>query len=261
MRISPFLRRPPVSILRLIVLLAVPPMVGRAIADGGSGTAAAAPAADDEVPFVHRPDAADARRIVITTRSPKPAPTVAVFAPRTTLGETIKERPAIWWYLSRDTELPVKIAVNEPKRDEPLVEVTLRGKHMNGFHRFDLGAEDVPQISFKPGVPYEFAVSVVVNENSPSANPASIAKIQRTTRERPRGVDDQKDLYARAQKYREASLWYDYVDDLNNAIESNDKRVADLITRRRNLLAQEDLLFTRDGDVILKAANGQGGKP
>jgi hypothetical protein len=108
---------------------------------------------------------APSRRVGGSSRgATDPLPNVMVLAPDH-VGLTISETPALYWYLSRPTSVRVEVTLIDDKGESPLVEYAVRNATGPAVHRVDLAARGV---ALRPGVEYQWSVSVVPDANERS---------------------------------------------------------------------------------------------
>jgi hypothetical protein len=215
-----------------------------------------AQAEDDD--FVPRSGAPPASRTGGASRGASAAASAAnvtLLAPADTIGLTTREQPVIHWYLSADTDKPIEIAINDPKKlDEPVLEATFKGPHKAGLHKLDLSSlkQDDKPVKLSPNVKYDMVVEVVTSGtgNGASANPNATCKIMRLDpKDTPADAATEKDKAKLASVYGKQGIWFDYIDALNAAIAENPKDES-LAERRTKALAAQRITWTPDGKIV-----------
>lgn len=213
----------------------------------GFGHGAAAQDAD-EVEFVPRTSAPPARRVGAGTRAPndaKPLRAVAL-APKQTLGYTLSEQPAVYFALSRATDKPIEIAVNDLGNVEnPVAELTLEKGHAAGLFKLALSkvkGTDGKPVRLAEGRRYEV---VLASEENPNDNAVTqIARVKSDGGEPPA-----KDRFAAgAAWYAKQGVWFDAIDSLNRGLEKTPDD-AKLLKMRKKLLAGQGLVQGDDGSI------------
>ena len=212
-------------------------------------------AQEDDEDFVPRSGAPPASRTGGASRGASAeasAATVTIFAPADTVGLTTRAQPVLHWYLSADTDKPIELAINDPKKlDEPVLETTLKGPHKAGLHKLDLSKakQGGKPVKLEPGVKYDVVVEVATSTNGASANPNATCKIMRLDpKEVPAGLATEKDKAKLASAYGKQGVWFDYIDALNASIEATPQDES-LIERRTKALATQRITWNADGTV------------
>jgi Domain of Unknown Function (DUF928) len=153
-------------------------------------------------------------------------------------GLTISEQPALYWFISSATTLPVEVTISDPRAIQPILETRLPGPVQPGVHRIKLADHGV---RLAPGVAYRWSVSVISDVNRRSRDILAGGVIERV--EAPTGLRQKLALTPSDQYpfiYADAGLWYDALDSISNLIElrPND---AQLQKQRSALLTQVGL--------------------
>lgn len=181
---------------------------------------------------------APARRVGGSSRGVTALPAVLVLAPDH-VGLTASENPSLYWYLSRPTSVRVEITLIDDKGETPLIEYALENAQGPAVHRLDLAKHD---IRLKPGVEYQWSISVVPNPKERSNDVMAGAAVKRVEAPaavgalRARGVG--ADELARA--YASEGLWYDAIAAYSELIEKSPRDRA-LREQRAALLEQVGL--------------------
>lgn len=159
---------------------------------------------------------------------------LSVLAPDHT-GLTTRDQPALYWFISRPTSSPVEVTVVDPNATDPLLETQLKPPIAAGIHRIKLSDYNV---SLKPGVAYQWYVSVVPDSQRRSKDILAGGSVERVT-----PPADVSSKLAQAPKndaaaaYADAGIWYDAVAALLDMLESSPKD-AGLLAQRNALLRQ-----------------------
>jgi hypothetical protein len=157
---------------------------------------------------------------------------LSVLAPDHT-GLTTQEQPALYWFISRPSSSPVELTVVDPSAADPLLELQLKPPIKAGVHRIGLADHNV---RLKPGVAYQWYVSVVPDSGRRSKDILSGGSVERV--DTPEDVKARLGGAARAQVpavYADAGIWYDAVAALQELIDASPRDGA-LLTQRSELL-------------------------
>jgi hypothetical protein len=150
-------------------------------------------------------------------------------------GMTVSGQPALYWYISAPTSLPVELTVMDPEATQPLLEVKIPTPIEPGIHRLRLADHGVRLAS---GVAYRWYVAVVPDAGRRSRDILAGGAIQR--------IDPSSELVARLGQarrdelpsvYAEAGLWYDALAAMSEQIDAAPDDAA-LRQRRAALLTQ-----------------------
>ena len=154
-------------------------------------------------------------------------------------GLTISEQPALYWFISGATTLPVEVTISDPRAVQPLLETRLPGPVQPGVHRIKLADHGV---RLAPGVAYQWSVTVISDVNRRSRDILAGGVIERV--EAPTGLREKLAQTPPSEQlpfiYAEAGLWYDALASISDLIEirPND---AQLRKERSALLTQVGL--------------------
>jgi hypothetical protein len=169
---------------------------------------------------------------------------LSVLAPDHT-GLTTREQPSLYWFISRPSSSPVELTVVDPDAADPLLELQLKPPIKAGVHRLNLADHNV---RLKPGVAYQWYVSVVPDSGRRSKDILSGGSVER--------IDAPDDVKARvtgaappqlAAIYAEAGLWYDAVATLQDLLDASPKDAA-LVNQRAELLRSAGVPDLRGGE-------------
>jgi hypothetical protein len=153
-------------------------------------------------------------------------------------GFTTSEQPSLYWFISKETSLPVEVTVMDPQGVQPILETRLPAPVTAGVHRIRLSDFNV---HLAPGAAYRWFVSVVPDADRRSKDITAGGAIERV--EMPEGL---KAKVAQAAKsdlpsvYAEAGIWYDTVTAISELIEAAPQDQA-LRKQRTALLSQVGL--------------------
>jgi len=153
-------------------------------------------------------------------------------------GLTTSEQPSLYWFISKETSLPVELTVMDPQGVQPILETRLPAPVTAGVHRIRLSDFNV---HLAPGAAYRWFVSVVPDADRRSKDITAGGAIERV--EMPEGL---KAKVAQAPKsdlpsvYAEAGIWYDTVTAISELIEAAPQDQA-LHKQRTALLSQVGL--------------------
>ena len=153
-------------------------------------------------------------------------------------GFTTSEQPSLYWFISKETSLPVELTVMDPQGVEPILETKLPAPVTPGIHRIRLSDFNV---HLAPGAAYRWFVSVVPDADRRSKDITAGGAIERL--EMPA---DLKAKVAQARKsdlpsiYAEAGIWYDTVAAISELIDAAPQDQA-LHKQRTALLSQVGL--------------------
>ena len=162
---------------------------------------------------------------------------LSVLAPDHT-GYTLREKPTIYWYISKAITSPVELTVTTQEAIEPLLELILKPPVKEGIHALRLTDHGV---ALKPEVEYEWFVTVVTNPDERSKDILAGGSIQRVaTSESVRTKLDEVGEAMWPAVYAESGLWYDAVDEISKLIYANPAD-GGLRAQRASLLAQVGL--------------------
>jgi hypothetical protein len=238
-----------------MLLLVLPPLSDAAERDRDGGSN------DEAIVFVPRPDARPGHRIEGAVRGPAAgAPTLTIIAPQNKTGQTSRERPSVYWYLSRKCDKEIVVVLQSAGADATRAEVRLPGPHEAGFHKLDWAASGgaaaprasraLPQLDVGQ---YTLTITVRITDDEDadqSGNPTTSAPIQRVDEPAVKALKDVREPSVRAKVYGTSGLWFDMIDELNTAIDQRNGRHDELVLRRMELLRNQGLRFKANGDVV-----------
>jgi len=154
------------------------------------------------------------------------------------MGITASEQPALYWFISAATSLPVELAIMDPQGVKPLFERRLSGPIERGVHRIDLAELGV---RLAPGVAYRWSVTVIPDANRRSRDILAAATIERA--DVPAEIRSKLDGTRKedlAAVYAEAGFWYEALASISERIERTPGDEA-LRQQRAQLLSQVGL--------------------
>ena len=151
------------------------------------------------------------------------------------MGLTASEQPALYWFLSNPTTLPVEVTIIDPQATSPLYEHRLTSPVPAGVHKIDLKQIGV---RLATGIPYRWSVAVVPDAKRRSRDILASATIERVENTEP--LRD-KLAQARAEQvaglYAEAGLWYDALNAITEQLDRTPQNTT-FRQQRAALLAQ-----------------------
>ena len=148
-------------------------------------------------------------------------PVLKVLAPADHVGETVKKRPALYWFLSSPTPYPIVFTLEDAHQYKPVVERTLPAPTRVGIQMIRLADfEDM----LEEQVQYRWHISIVVDPESRSKDIHAMGLIER----RPYTEDlflnttckDPRDAIC---LYADAGLWYDAIAVISDLILAHPK--------------------------------------
>src|SRR4029453_6708944 len=132
-------------------------------------------------------------------------------------GLTMSEQPALYWFISNATTLPVEVAISDPRATQPVLETRLPSPVQPGVHRIKLADHGV---RLAPGVAYRWSVSVISDVNRRSRDILAGGVIERV--DAPTGLR-QKLAQSRKEEhpflYAQAGIWHDGLAPISELIE------------------------------------------
>ncbi|HMU29518.1 MAG: DUF928 domain-containing protein [Nitrospira sp.] len=172
-------------------------------------------------------------------------PAVAALVPDH-VGITVKQHPALNWFLSKHTSLPITFTLIDERSIHALVERPLAPPHQAGVHAVKL--EDLG-VTLQPNIQYRWYISVIKDADSPSQDIVTGGMIERCE------FSECSILGAMTTCTREAVMtsaakgfWYDAMGCLCDLIDSNPADTA-LRKQRAALLRQVGLHDVADWDL------------
>lgn len=181
---------------------------------------------------------------------------VSLLAPSSSVGLTAKSQPTLYWYLTKPTDRPIEITLT-PRGDggkdvgaDPILDVTIPKTETGGLQAFSLAKPPAGQqpVSLQPGVQYDWVVEIVVHDRSGSDNPNATTRLERIPASDAVSKAESSSPQDQYEVYRQAGLWYDLLDNLNQMIAA-DKNNADLRQTRRELLKDQSLVEDENGKI------------
>ena len=159
---------------------------------------------------------APTRRIGGGTRAPGvPNASLVVFASEAT-GLTIHAQPSLYWFLSKKTDRPIEFTLTDPRAIQPVIRTILGGSHVADVHELSLAEHGV---ELKPGVQYEWAVSLVNDPRRRSRDVVSSGTISRIVlAANMNNLIERLPETARAGFCARNGLWYDAIAAVSKAI-------------------------------------------
>lgn len=155
------------------------------------------------------------------------------------IGLTVSAQPTLYWWLSGGSRFGMELTIIDDESIDPLVEAELPAPAQGGIHGFDLAKHDV---RLKPGVEYEWFISIVPNPDRRSADVVATGKIKRIkSSERFDAQLATADAAGRVEIFAAEGLWYDTLGALSRMILERPKDAA-LEEARQSLLDQAGLL-------------------
>lgn len=103
-------------------------------------------------------------------------PVLKVLAPADHVGETVKKRPALFWFLSSPTSYPIVFTLEDTTRYQPIVERTLPAPTKAGIQMIRLS--DFEHM-LEERVQYRWHISIVVDPESRSKDIHAMGVIER----------------------------------------------------------------------------------
>jgi Domain of Unknown Function (DUF928) len=175
----------------------------------------------------------------------KGEPVLRVLAPDH-VGFTVKGEPPLYWYLSKETSLPVEFTLVDTRAIPPIVETSLSSPAHAGVQKVwlkDLGK------SLEPGVQYLWSVSLIPDPESRSRDIMARGTIERIPFDEALMLDlvkpcKRETIYVFAEK----GVWYDAIACVCELIDANPHDPA-LRKLRAALLKQIDLNDVAEHDL------------
>jgi len=194
--------------------------------------------ADGNVPVYNPPQrGAPGGRVGGGTRGGTNVFVLSVLAPDHS-GFTTNEQPALYWYISNGTSLPIELTLMDPQGVQPILETKLPAPAKGGIQRVRLADYNV---HLAQGAAYRWFVAVVPDADRRSKDILAGGAIERV--EMPADV---KAKLAQAGKnetpfvYAQAGLWYDALRSISELIDAAPQD-QDLRKQRTALLTQVGL--------------------
>ncbi len=161
-------------------------------------------------------------------------------------GFSVHAQPTLYWYLSKAVPYPVEFTLIDDQAIEPLLEKRLASNQRPGVKEVPL--EDY-RITLKPGVPYQWFVTLIVDPEQPSRDIVVGGAIERmpspdTLQSQLAQVEPARAPFV----YAEAGLWYDAVMVVSQMIDGAPQDYA-LRRQRAALLEQVGLADIAEDDL------------
>ena len=159
------------------------------------------------------------------------------------MGLTMSNQPELYWFLSKDSSHAVAITLNDEESIESLLKVVINPPLKAGIHRIQLAKHN---IRLKPGVPYEWGVTLVTGSDDPSRKVVAGGAIQHigALDRRKRQVNiDLKNATNQADNWRiyaSNGVWYDALAALSAQIYQAPQN-ATLLQQRATLFSEVNL--------------------
>lgn len=148
-------------------------------------------------------------------------PILKVLAPADHVGETVKRRPALYWYLSSPTSYPVVFTLEDTTQYKPLLERSLPAPTRPGIQVIRLS-------DFEPvlaeSIQYRWHVSLVVDPEARSKDIHAMGVIERRSFTEDLFLNTScKDPRDAICLYADAGLWYDAIAVISDLIAAHPK--------------------------------------
>lgn len=154
--------------------------------------------------------------------------------------------PALYWYVSQATSLPIQFTLMDSQSVGPIVDMTLSHPVQAGLQSVRL--KDYG-ISLDPGIQYRWFVSVPLDHDRPSKDLVTGGMIERIEFNEGSALGFPLVCNKEAvSRYAEAGLWYDAIGCISELIESNPDNAL-LRKHRAFLLKQIDLPHVAEFDL------------
>jgi hypothetical protein len=164
-------------------------------------------------------------------------PFVSVITPEHT-GFTSSKQPVLYWYISENMKTRFEFALITEDDIDPIVEVTSEQEMQAGLNSMSLADQG---ITLDPGVPYQWSVALISDENKRSSDVVSTGRIELL--ELTEGQQAQLENASEEQAvmiYAQEGYWYDLFASLSRLIDK-DPGNSELLAQRAALLEQVDL--------------------
>jgi hypothetical protein len=172
-------------------------------------------------------------------------PAVAALVPDH-VGLTIKQHPALNWFLSKHTSLPIRFTLIDERSIRALIEQSIIPPNQPGVHAIQLSDFG---FTLEANVQYRWYISVVKDQDSPSRDIVTGGMIERCDFNECLALDatttcSRDAIMANAAK----GFWYDAMSCLCDLIEKNPEDMG-LHKQRASLLKQVGLHDVADWDL------------
>lgn len=147
---------------------------------------------------------------------------LSVLAPEQT-GFTTVASPVLYWYVSKDVQMPVEVTLIDDNSDDPLFEKIIPSVKA-GIHKFDLAEHG---IKLQEGVEYSWHVAVILDSTHRSNDILSGANVKynRPSAEMT-GQLAKADKTLRPGIFAAGGIWYDAISALSDQIDADPKNRA-----------------------------------
>ena len=181
-------------------------------------------------------------RVLGRARGPKNArtPDILVLSPDH-IASTFRERPVLFYYLSKPVNATLQFAITERSSFEPLIEQELRVEQEKGIQKIDLSKY---KISLQESANYRWSVFYVLDPDNRSLDVFTSGFVKRI---KPNPELEKELEKCSGDKARQAALlakngiWYDALELLSSAIEEGGKNTSRLKKVRADILKQSGL--------------------
>ena len=218
-------------------------IAGAAVAEETGITAPALPESKERpakaVP-VYRPPSrgSPAVRVGGATRGPgDPMPELHVLAPDH-IALTVQAQPVFQWYLSKPATVRFEFALVRDDSIDPVLERDFGSTQSRGIQQLNLADTE---IMLEPGIPYQWSVALVADEQARSGDVVASGMIERI--EMPAALAARLSgagEHGQAMAYAKAGIWYDALAILSKLI-AEDPANTTLRAQRAALLEQVGL--------------------
>jgi hypothetical protein len=134
------------------------------------------------------------------------------------VGLTVSENPPLYWYLSKPTTVRVEVTLIDDKGETPLIEYAVPEAKGPAVHRIDLAAH---KVQLKPGVTYQWSISVVPNPKERSNDVMSGGALRRVAVPQNLAARTPADKAQLARAYAAEGIWYDAIALYSELIDEN----------------------------------------
>lgn len=147
------------------------------------------------------------------------APSVSVLAPDH-IALTMNEQPVLSWYTSNPDSMRLEFLLIDEEGIDPLLELNLKSSNIKeGIQSLNLARHGV---KLKPGVKYQWSITLIVDENHRSNDIISTGMIEKQDMDEALAAkltkaDSTEDVYI----FAEEGYWYDAISLLTELIEKN----------------------------------------
>lgn len=145
-------------------------------------------------------------------------PVIKTLAPADHVGETGKKSPALYWFISEPTLLPLEFTLEDSRQINPVLNTPIKAPRCPGIQEIRLA--DYGK-ALDEDVQYRWHLSVIVDPEARSKDIHTMAVIQRVSFEEivrirpPSQCKDPRDVFC---IYAELGLWYDALQVISDLI-------------------------------------------